>query len=743
MYPPPVTDEPVRGDLVLVGGGHAHVQVLRAWAAKPLPGVQLSVVVDDPIAVYSGMVPGFVAGQYPASELEIDLRPLARRAGARFVVAPAAGIDLSGQRVELVGRPPLRFDVASLDVGSRTHGTTLPGVTEHALATRPMARFVRGVEALLEEARRVRRFRLAVVGGGAGGVELALAFRARLAREGVPEIAVTLLDAAPRVLPNVPEPVSQSVEDALAARGIELVCGVRVLSIEPDADARRLRLSIGATLSCDAVVWVAGGEGPPWLAASKLPTDAAGFVRVRPTLEVEGRDDLFAVGDCAAFDPPLAKAGVYAVRQGPLLARNLRARLQGQRLRRYRPQRDALALLNLGDGTALGTKWGRVTEGRPLFALKDWIDRRFMRRFQVLRPDGLRSPGFGPRPGESERVCGGSAAKVAESTLARALSRLPPRGDAAVLLGLGADDAAVVKTRGGELVVASIDALRAFVDDPWLLGRVAAVAAASDLWAKGAAPRFALAQVTVPDRDPGRAEETLYQVLAGARACFDAEGVSLVGGDTTAGAELSVGFAIWGSPPVDGALLRIGGLAAGDRLLMTKPLGTGVLFAADLRGLARGAWIEAAVASMLRPNAAAACVARELGASACTDVSGFGLAGHLGQMLRASKAKARLALGGIPLLPGARECLGNGIRSSFHRDDARIRRSLRVERAAAGHPAFEALFDPQTSGGLLFGVPAARADQSLARLHEAGDEDAACIGEVLGSDPEASLELAV
>ena len=260
--------------------------------------------------------------------------------------------------------------------------------------------------------------------------------------------------------------------------------------------------------------------------------------------------------------------------------------------------------------------------------------------------------------------------------------------------------------------------------------------AASDLWAKGAVPRFALAQVTVPSGDDAQVEELLFQVLAGARAALDAEGIALVGGHTTAGDALQVGFAIWGEVPPGAALLRLAGLAPGDRLILTKALGTGVLWNADMRGLARGAWIEAAIASMLRSNAAAAQVAREFGATACTDVSGFGFAGHLGSMLRASGASARIALDAIPLLPGANACFARGLRSTFHAENEKARDALRIDANAASRSQLAALFDPQTSGGLLFGVAAERADAAIAKLHLAGDTAAAPIGVVTERDAE-------
>ncbi len=519
------------------------------------------------------------------------------------------------------------------------------------------------------------------------------------------------------------------IELHAAARRIAIRCGKRVAEVRADA----VVLQGGEVLPADHLVWVAGAASLSLFRDSGLPTDPHGFVRTRATLQVEGHDELFAVGDCASFAAsPLPKAGVYAVRQGPPLIANLRARLAGGSGAVYWPQRDFLSLLNLGDGRAVASKWGLSTDGEWVFRLKDRIDRKFMERFQVLDDAGRVQPEFAALPAMGgDMICGGCAAKVGESVLSRALGRLGAPADPAVVMGLAEpDDAAAVETPKGEIVVSTVDAFRAFTDDPYLVGRVAAVNAASDLWAKGVLPRFALAQVAVPETDPDRAEETLYQAMAGARAMFDAEGVTLIGGHTTNGDDLSVGYTVFGTAESATALLRIAGLEPGDRLILTKPLGTGVLFFADARGQARGPWMETALASMLRTNASASRVARAAGATACTDVSGFGLAGHLGEMLRASKAGALVHLSALPLLPGVADLLGRGLRSTFHPENARARKALSIPPEATAQPILDALFDPQTSGGLLFGVPASRAHEAVAALHAAGDVHAVVIGEV-------------
>ncbi|HWN15831.1 MAG TPA: FAD-dependent oxidoreductase, partial [Candidatus Dormibacteraeota bacterium] len=364
----------IRHDLVLVGGGHTHIQVLRAWAMDPAPGVRVTVVVDRPVAVYSGMVPGFVAGQYRQDELEIDVRPLAMRAGARFIVAAATGLDPSQRRVILEGRPPLAYDTISFDVGSTIAGLDRPGIAEHAIPTRPIGAFVRSADAIIERARGRPGFRLVVVGAGAGGVELVFAFRARFEREGIGGASVALLEAGPTVLPGYPAAAVRAIERNARARGIEIRCGVLVAR----ASADHVELESGEIIPADALVWVTGAASLPIFDGAGLERDPAGFVRVRPTLQAVGHDEIFAVGDCASLltDPHLPKAGVYAVRQGPTLIANLRARVMGGSMRRYRPQRDFLSLLNLGDGRALASKWGTALEGQWAFTLKDWIDRR-------------------------------------------------------------------------------------------------------------------------------------------------------------------------------------------------------------------------------------------------------------------------------------------------------------------------------------------------------------------------------
>jgi selenide,water dikinase len=365
--------------ILLIGAGHAHVEVVRRAAARPQPGVKWTLAVDRSPTLYSGMLPGLVAGQYRPAQLEIDAAALARRAGAEVVLEPVGRIDDRRRCALTASGRELGYDLASLDVGSGMADADLPGVAEHALCVRPLPRFVASLPGLLARARSAGPgpFRLLVVGAGAGGVELALCFEARLRAETGGRAEIALLDRAASLLPNAAPGLARRAARALEQRGVRALLGARVEALEKEG----ARLSGGRRLAADAVIWSPGPAAHAFLRESGLPVDERGFVRIRPTFQVEGSDRLFAVGDCASL-PGVPKAGVYAVRSGPILAENLLRRARGRALRVYRPQRGFLSLLNFGDGTAAGAWRGIAFHGRWAMRLKDRIDRSYLEEYR-------------------------------------------------------------------------------------------------------------------------------------------------------------------------------------------------------------------------------------------------------------------------------------------------------------------------------------------------------------------------
>lgn len=370
--------------MVLVGAGHTHAVVLERWAKGPTPDARLTLVTDRRELLYSGMIPGFLAGEYERHELVVDAGELARRAGARLVVGSVTEVDAERHRIALEEGGSVEdggtvdhvdYDVASLDVGSTIEGLATPGVREHAVGARSADELSGRFDDLLA---RSPEATVVVVGGGAAGVELAAVARARL------RARVTLVEEAEHLLPGRAASVSGRVRRALDERGVEVRLNSRVSGVEADAVA----LASGERLASDLTVWATGAAAHPFLRRSGLPVDAEGFVEVRADLRVRDVHDLFAAGDCASLPGRgVPKAGVHAVRQGPVLFESLTAEVEsrsGRRCRpppaRYRPQRDFLSLLNLGDGTALGTKWGITLEGRWIRWVKDLVDRRFVER---------------------------------------------------------------------------------------------------------------------------------------------------------------------------------------------------------------------------------------------------------------------------------------------------------------------------------------------------------------------------
>jgi selenide,water dikinase len=399
----------------------------------------------------------------------------------------------------------------------------------------------------------------------------------------------------------------------------------------------------------------------------------------------------------------------------------------------YRPQRRHLALISTGDKYAIASRGRWSAEGASIWRLKNHIDRRWMRMYRDLdRMTGMGSPRIGNGAAIPEMRCGGCGAKVGGELLGRVLRRIRPPRRADVVVGLDpADDAAVVAIAGNQLLVQSVDFFRAFIDDPYLFGRIAANHCLGDLYAMGATPQTALAIVTLIYGPDAKLEADLLQLLTGATETLTEAGAVLVGGHTGEGAELAFGLTVNGVVAPD-QLWRKSGMRVGDRLVLTKPLGTGTLFAADMRAKARGDWIDAALATMLTSNRTAADAFRRHDVTACTDVTGFGLVGHLLEMLRASSVDAEISLAAVPALDGALDLLGRGIASSLAPQNLALSAAVDVGGAPAADPRIALLYDPQTAGGLLGSVPAKSVDACLAELRSDGATQAVCIGRVTG-----------
>lgn len=746
-------DQPILRDIVLVGGGHSHVGVLKSFGMKPIPGVRLTLICTDMHTPYSGMLPGYVAGHYDYDEVHIDLSRLAVFASARLYRDEVIGLDRANNKVLCRNRPPVPYDQVSINIGSTPQLGGVPGAVDYAVAVKPITRFNDRWLALLKRVQQhPGRTTIAVVGAGAGGVELLLAMQWRLRNElkqlgrNPDELVFHLFTDRDVILPTHNSRVRKTFDNALAQRGVTVHRNSPVTQVT----AGRLQTAAGESTDADEIVWVTRAGGAAWLKDTGLALDVEGFVQVTDTLQTVTDPNVFAAGDIASMvNYKLEKAGVFAVRQGPPLTDNLRRAVAGTALTPYHPQRTWLALISTGDKHAVASRGWLGFSGDWVWRWKDWIDRRFMRKFQDLAPMAASAALANPAAAQSAvklsqeeslqaisaiaMRCGGCGAKVGATVLSRALSNLHPVDRDDVVIGLkDPDDAAVVRVPAGKAMVHSVDFFRSFIDDPYIFGKVAANHALGDIWAMGAEAQSATAICTVPSGLEAKVEDVLFQMMTGALEVLNEANCALVGGHTGEGKELALGFAVNGLIDDDPAkILRKNGMQPGDVLILTKPIGTGTLFAAHARLAAKGRWIDGALQSMVVSNRLGAKCLSEFGATACTDLTGFGLLGHLVEMTRPSGVDAELNLSSLPLLDGAEECVAAGIVSSLQSANVRLRRALRNQEAMVKHPRYPLIFDPQTAGGLLASVPFAQAEDCMAALRKLGYEKTVAIGQIV------------
>lgn len=721
---------PLTKELLMIGGGHAHALVLQMWGMKPLAGVRISVINPGPTAPYTGMLPGFVAGHYSRDELDIDLVRLTRFAGARLILDKACSIDPVARSVTLCGGRVLPYDIASLDIGITSDLPSLKGFAEFGIPAKPLGPYAARWSAYREFVGRENvRPKIVVVGGGVGGVELALAMHHALISDGATAMGITLIESD-TLLKNMGIKARNSLISQLINAGISVL----EQSVVANISARSVLLADGTEIPSQFTITTAGARPQDWLQGTGLHL-TNGFVSVDENLRSVNVPEIFAVGDCAHMVvTPRPKAGVFAVRQAPVLRHNLCAVLSGSAMKKFHPQSDYLKLISLGEKLAVADKWGLRLRGRQLWRLKDQIDRKFMDQFQELKP--MASPDLPKRHAlgmaqalGDKPLCGGCGAKIGAQALSSVLAAIPSGNRKDILSGPG-DDAATLAGPDGQMQVITTDHLRAFTNDPWLMSRITAIHALGDIWAMGARPQAALATVILPIMNAAMQTAWLTEIMNAAGEVFVSEGADIVGGHSSLGSELTIGFSVTGL--CRDAPITLKGARPGDKLVLTKPIGTGTLLAGEMGLRARGGWVTGALRSMAQSQSDAAAVLSV--AHAMTDVTGFGLAGHALELAKASGVGIELELNNIRYLPGAIELTQDGVRSSIYADNC----ALLPEIDPNGDPRAALLFDPQTAGGLLAAVPPEKTGKVMNKLRQL-KYDATLIGHCTSATPSLTI----
>lgn len=716
-------------DFVLVGGGHSQAIALRMWAMNPLPGVRLTLISNVTYTPYSGMLPGYVAGFYDYEETHIDLRHLAYFAKADFLRDEVVGLDLNNKKVICRDRPPVRFDYLSLDIGSTPNVANVPGAKEFTIPAKPVPEFLAAWQKILDKtaANPTQKQSIILIGGGAGGTELAFNIHHALTPKLVsPELLSLHVVHRGAVLINGNENpwVSRKTEKLLRERGVNLHLNEAVTAVTEG----RLRCESGLELA-GKIIWVTQASAPAWIEASGIKTDDRGFVVVDETLRSPSHPFIFATGDIASMQAhPRPKAGVFAVRQGKPLFQNWQRTFTEETLINYKPQKRYLALIGTGDQEAIASWWKLGWRAEWLWHWKNKIDRKFMDQFAKLPP---MKPMMAATETQPKMYCSGCGAKVGKDVLSAALTDLEMPKTDSIIVGLDQpDDAAVIQVPNEQLLAQTIDYFPSLINDPYLLGQIVTQHCLSDLYTMGAIPHSVLVLASIPHGKARVQQGLLRQMLAGILKVLNEENIALIGGHTNESDKLGLGLTCNGFIRHD-EIWRKGEVKAEQALILTKPLGTGTLFAAEMQQAAKGKWIDGAIASMIQSNKTAAEILRKNGATACTDITGFGLAGHLLEMLQSSGLSAELYLEQLPTLDGAIQTTKKGFTSSLAPQNHTVEQFIQAEIKSRNNPKYELIFDPQTSGGLLAAIASDLVADCLDDLQKNGYRSAIQVGTML------------
>jgi len=716
-------------DLVLLGGGHSHALFLKMWAMNPIKGVRVSLISDVTHTPYSGMLPAHIGGVYDYDQSHIDLRSLANFAGCEYIKAEAQALDATNKTIKLKDRADFSFDLLSLNIGSFPNLSHIKTLEKSLIPVKPVSNFLKQWDRV-KESKDISS--LCLIGAGAGGVELSLWMEKVLGSR----IDIHIVQKNKNIMPTHHPKVRAILKSVLDKQGIH----VHLEEEGIEFNGTELICKSGKKIQTDEVFGVTNASAPPWLLDSGLDVNEKGFIKIKKTLQSVSHSHIFAVGDIAHMaQHPREKTGVFAVRMAKPLYENIKRLILEEDLKDYIPQKNYLNLIGTADGKAVASRRFLASHGNYWWKLKDSIDLKFMAKFQNLEgmmDDSPSAPILKEAKFLDEKQklkCLGCGAKVGGSILSRALGRIkseePDKKNEGVITDWRTLEDAAVLSIPNKKIVTSLDYFPALFNDPFLLGRLAALHSFSDTFAMGADPHSCLLQAQVPMMKDSLMEETLYQLVKGVFFEINKMPASLLGGHTTEG-PLAIGLQVNGV--LDKPIFKKT-QSAGDKIILTKSLGTGVLFAAQMQGKTKGRWIDDAIETMLSSNQKAAQILSSVGCSAMTDVTGFGFLGHLNEMLAGASIGASISLDSLPCLDGALPMIEQKIKSSLYEQNenlslGRIQGKVSTPLAKLGH-------DPQTSGGLLAFVSPEKESEALKKLKSSGYKNACTVGEIVeGTD---------
>ena len=678
--------------LVLIGGGHTHALLLKYWCMKPSmrPNGLISLINENRDSLYSGMIPGLIAQVYKYEDINIDLQSLADRSGVSFIQAKVTGVNVTNQYVSLSNRASIPFKYLSLNVGSESKDIRVEGQLISGI--KPLKNALRLIEINDEYGNNKYCPPFYILGCGAAGLEISLSLRRRWKQRRI------------IIYSKKPNKYTKAFKTELINARIEVIFQEPKLNKDSNA------------LICT------GGRISQWVKESGLWVNEQGRIITNTDLRALHTDNIFATGDCGVIkDYERPQSGVWAVKATQILAQNLKRLYINKPLLSWQPQKDALQLISQPstkrDIMEAWIIWGSIIIGPNLliWKWKERIDKNFISKFR-----------FQMSMNDKKMDCRGCAAKLAAQPLRRALEKA-----GVDKLGEDPEDARIIDN----YLLQSVDGFPALISDPWLNARLTTMHACSDLWACGAKVRSAQVIITLPKLKEEEQEYLLSQCLSGIRSALEEQQAELIGGHTIESRDLApkvaatgiqIGLCINGDIRPSEHYWRKGGCQKGDILFLSRPLGVGVLFAGAMHAKTKPHHINQAISTMTRSQHSLINCLRKFeefypdSIHACTDITGFGLLGHLSEMLNSSRDSltATINLSALPVLDGAIDLLMQGHESSLAPSNKRAWKELSIMNSDKARINLEAsklikenrklyeafmglIVDPQTCGPLL------------------------------------------
>ena len=677
----------IKKDLVLLGAGHSNIEVIKKFGIKPIDGLRLTVISNSYFSTYSGMLPGYLQGIYEWNEINIDLVKLCRAYGHRLIISNVIKIDTKNNLVFLENRPSINYDFLSINLGIKTDSSKIKGAEKNCLKLKPISSIKENFDKLLEFNKVNKNNDIVIIGAGAAGFEVALALDENLKRKNIKN-NIILLSKNSSVLNQFNKKAEFIAKNTLKKCNVKFLNYAEVVIVT----SNYILLKDGRKIFCKLPILATNSSPLSLLKKSDLPLTKNGSILIESNLLVSGYNNIFSSGDISEIKGnSMPKAGVYAVKQGKILAKNIKKLYLQKKLSQYKPQKHFLSIIGLQNHRALAIKSIFSIKGKLLWSIKKYIDKKFIEKYTLYNKNNYLQENQ-IEPVLNKMQCKGCGSKIPQSILDRVFEENTKKGS------LDAD-----KVPNTKNIFQTTDIISSIVSDPFEFGNISAKHALNDILASNTKPLAAQMIVSLPPAINEINKRDLIQLKSGADYAMKQANCKIIGGHSYSNNDdqIYLGFSIIGKKKkyVKPKKIKKG------KLYITGKIGSALVFAAIEKKIISGIYSEEVINTMKKSNYEIFKIFYKFNMQYITDISGFGLAIHAHNLLlRHSDLNGlEISLKKIPLYEGAIKALKNNVKSSLNDSNKNsIINNLRVDYNKINTKHLNCLFDPQTAGGFLF-----------------------------------------